>query len=496
MISVVAKPRLAIARLWHEGNSFSPVATTLNDFRAREWAAGEDAQRFYRGTATELGAAVAFAEARSDWNVTFLRCAAAPPAGPVADAAFEAIRDDIVSALAPARWDAVYLSLHGALITPTRPAADLDLLRGVRRAIGNATLAASFDLHANLGAPVLDLVDVAVGYRTYPHTDMHETGARALSLLERTVGGRVAPVGALAKLPAILPSFNMRTTDGPMAEAMALADRCERRPGILAASLFGGFAYGDSPHAGPAALVYADGDRAAAEGAAAELIAALAVRRQRFRVSYPAPEAGIAQALSSTGTVAVLDPADNPLSGGIGDTPGLFRALLAARAPGVFAFFCDPAAVEAAKKAGLGAAVSLNLGGRLTEAYGPPVPFAGRVALLTDGRFVNRGPMERNLPVDLGPTAVVEDGQTKVILTARCVAPNDPAYFALHGIDLDATRLLCVKAKNHFRAAFSPMCRAIVEVDAPGPASPDLTRYPYRHVPPGMWPLNERGRAG
>ncbi len=476
---------LAIARLWHEGNSFSPVPTRLADFHRREWVRGDAAWAFYDGANTELGAAVEFARRRADWDVTFLRCAAAPPGGPVPDEDFDTIVEEIVGGLATQPWDAVYLSLHGALVTPARPAADLYLLDAARRACGKATIGASFDLHANLGPPLLDLVDIAVGYKTYPHTDMFEAGAEALRLLALTAEGRVRPAGALAKLPAILGSFNMRTTDGPMAEVMALAREWRRKPGILEATVFGGFAYGDSPHAGPSALVYADGDRPLAEAAAGELIAALAARRGRFRVSLPDPASGIAQALATPGAVAVLDPADNPLSGGIGDTPGLFRALMDLRptVPAVFAFFCDPEAVAAAHRAGIGGAIDRPLGGRLTGQFGPPVPFAGTVERLTGGRFRNVGPMETHLPVDLGRTAVLTAGPLKAIVTESCQSPNDPAYFALHGIDLGATRLLCAKAKNHFRAAFQPILAAIVEVDAPGPASPDLTLYPYRHVP-------------
>ena len=98
--------------------------------------------------------------------------------------------------------------------------------------------------------------------------------------------------------------------------------------------------------------------------------------------------------------------------------------------------------------------------------------------------------METNLPVALGRTAVLDVGGIWVIVTETCQSPNDPGYFALHGIDLAATRLLCVKAKNHFRAAFGPLCSAIIEVDAPGPASPDLSRYHFRHLPPGLRPAH------
>jgi microcystin degradation protein MlrC len=187
------------------------------------------------------------------------------------------------------------------------------------------------------------------------------------------------------------------------------------------------------------------------------------------------------------------------MSGGIGDTPGLFRALLAARPrmdsslPIAFAFFWDPELVARARAAGVGADLGCRLGGRLTADFGQPVETAARVARLTGGRFINRGPMERGLPVDLGPTAVLNvasggsDG-IEVIVTSACVSPNDPAYFALHGIDPGRLGLLCVKAKNHFRAAFAETFAAILDVDTPGPAALDLARLPFRQVPPERLP--------
>ena len=181
----------------------------------------------------------------------------------------------------------------------------------------------------------------------------------------------------------------------------------------------------------------------------------------------------------------MLDPGDNTLSGGIGDTPGLFRATIEARPEGpvVFAFFHDPGIVEAAHRVGAGATIDVALGGRKTAIWGPPVETRAKVARLTDGRFVNRGPMETNLVVELGRTAVLDVDGIAVIVTKRCRAPNDPAYFELHGIDLAATRLLCVKGKNHFRAAFEAQCAALTEVDAPGPACLDLGQLPFRHAP-------------
>ncbi len=233
-------------------------------------------------------------------------------------------------------------------------------------------------------------------------------------------------------------------------------------------------------------MALADGDRAAAEAAARDLAAGIAERREAFFITLPSPEEGIAQALAApSGLVAVLDGADNPFSGGIADTPALFAALLAARAdvPSVFAFFHDPGVAAEAHRRGMGGRLDCSLGGRLTADYGAPVAVAARVERLTDGRFVNRGPMQTNMPIALGRTAVLEIEGIRVIVSENSWAANDPAYFELHGIDLAATRLLCVKGKNHFRAAFEARCAALIEVDAPGPACLDLGQLPFRHAP-------------
>jgi microcystin degradation protein MlrC len=485
---------LAVARLWYEGNSFSPVLTGLQVFEAREFFQGNAAKDFYRGTKTEIGAVVDFAERNRDWSVEFLLCAAAPPGGPMTHDAFAEIRDTILDGLGRDQWDAVYLSLHGATITESDPTPELDLLKQVRHVIGRTPLAVTFDLHANLGQAMIDCVDIAVGYKTYPHIDMAEVGARAIALAVDTVEGRIRPFCALAKVPAILTSFNMRTTDGPMKELADLAGEWRRRDGILDASVFGGFAYGDSPFAGASALVTADGERALAQDAAQELAREIAARRDRFVVTLPSPEKGIARALAMTGDgpVAVVDPADNPLSGGIGDTPTLFRALLDAKpkVPVVFGFFFDPTLVERAHREGAGAVLDAKLGGRITDAFGAPIPVKARVLKLTDGKFRNLGPMEHNLPVDLGKTALLEVKGIQVIVTERCQTPNDPGYFALHDIDLAEVGLLCVKAKNHFRAGFTPFTRAIIDVDCPGPAASNLRHYRFRHAPKGLYPLN------
>ena len=488
----MTKRKLAVARLWYEGNSFSPSVTGLDIFQTRDWGIGESARALYRGTTTEIGAVLAFEAAHPDWEVTYLRCAAAPPGGPVADDAFEAIRDEIVAGLAHETWEAVYLSLHGAMITVSNPIPELDLLRAVRDVIGGTPLAVSFDLHANLSEAMLDEIDIATGYKTYPHVDKDTIATQALTCLAAMVKGRVKPTGAIAKVPAIYTSFNMRTTDGPMAEMARLAEDWRAQPGVLEAAVFGGFAYGDSPFAGPSAMVFTDNDPVLAQRAAETLAAEMGARKSRFDIKPPSPSDAIAQALATPGDkpAAVTDPADNPLSGGIGDTPGLLRALLAAKpdVPSVFGFFWDPDLVARAKAAGIGVTIDAQFGGRVSDKFGAPIFARAQVLALTDGRFRNIGPYDHHLEVDVGATAMFDVEGIRVIVSSGCQTPNDPAYFALHGIDLAQVGLLCVKAKNHFRAGFTSLTRCIVECDAPGPAGVSLEHYDFRHAPRELLP--------
>ncbi|WP_424810870.1 M81 family metallopeptidase [Roseococcus sp. YIM B11640] len=477
-------PKIAVARLWFEGNSFSPVPTPLAAFQGREWTAGTEALRLYRGTATELGAVDAFLAERPDWSATILRCTAAQPGGPMTDDAYDAWISEVEAGLSEGGFDGVYLSLHGACLTESDPEADLTTIRRVRALIGpQVKLVASFDFHGNMSPQVAALLDGASVYRTYPHVDMDRAAMRALLLLERGLAGE--PIhGAIAKLPVVLHSFHMRDADGPMAEVWAEAWRAERKP-ILDASLFGGFAWGDTPTAGPSAMVWAE-DHRSARALARELVAEIDRRRDRFAVTLPTPEEALEKALAApAGLVALLDPADNPLSGGVADTPGLLRVLLGAKlqVETVYCFLHDPEAVMAAQQAGVGGAIARPLAGRTTSDFGPPVPFTGVVETLTAGQFLNTGPMEHGAPVDLGPTAVLRAGKLRVVITSRKEAAVDPAFFELHGIDLSGVRILANKAKNHFRAAFASRCSAIVECDTPGPAALDLLALPFRHVP-------------
>ena len=471
-----AKKRLFVARFWYEGNAFCLQSADKADFERREWRRGQAAIDAAKGHATELAAVADFqAHHGEDWEVFASRCASAQPSGPIVHAFYEQFEREVLEDLADQHWDAIYLSLHGASITDRDKNPDLRLVRAIRELHPETPIGVSFDLHANISPELPPLLNISATYRTYPHIDMRETAERCLSNLRRTRDGEISPVVAFRNSGEWLQSAMMRTDAGPMADMQELAMNLIKGD-IIDVALQGGFPYSNSPSCGAAVWVWADKNAARAQETLDGVFYAYESRFHEFSPALIAPSEGIQQALQVEGLVAVTDPADNPLSGGIGDTPELFRALVesAVAVPTVFASFADPAIVASARAVGVGGTMGVSLGGRLTSFYGAPVELAVTVERFSSGQFVNTGPMETGLTVECGPTAVLRHANIQIIVTTYVAPCNDPAFFELHGIDLLATRLLCVKAKNHFRAAFDGLCASIVDVDAPGPAMLDL----------------------
>lgn len=494
--------RIAVARLWFEGNRFSPVETTLDDFARREWRRGDAAVAAARGTESELAAVASMIDddrSRPSTRIDVLRCASAAPGGPIDERVFVRWLDEVVADLSRSTPDGMYLSLHGAAITTGRDTPELDALRAIRAVLGpDRPLVATFDLHANLDPAIVAPLDFATGYRTYPHVDMRETAARALAWLHARLAGAPPMHGAVVPLGMMLPSFGMRTDDAPMRMLLALARDAEhgatRTGHALDTTLLGGFPYADTPCTGASAMAWST-DAGLAARTARTLADAMAARADDFAPRLLGAREGVLRALAAGGPAAVTDPADNPLSGGAGDTPMLFATLLAMRRerggpvqalpPGAIAFaaFTDLSVVAGARAAGMGATLDASLGARHGATFGAAVPVRARVLRITDGRFENIGPMERGAAVDVGPSAVLDVEGIEVVVTTAAAIANDPGFFALHGIDVATRRLLVVKAKNHFRAGFASRLAAIVDVDCPGPAAADLSTLPFRRAP-------------
>ena len=419
------------------------------------------------------------------------------PGGLIPNADYVVLRKEFLDRLAQARKDGpidgVLLDLHGAMVVEGIDDGEGDLLQAVRGAVGSVPIAVTLDFHANVTRTMVETATLLHGYKTYPHVDMDARGREAALRLADVAGGRLRPTVAFRQPPMLPPIAGQATARGPMRRLYDLADTMERRPGVISISVFAGFPLADIHDAGLSIYVATDRDQALADALADELAeAAWALRREFLHTALSVKDA-VARALALDGRPVVLaDIADNTGGGAAGDTTGILRELLRVGArSATVACLWDPPAARACADAGVGATVSLAVGGRIDPRHGAPLAVTGRVRTLSDGRFVHKGPMCRGLEGRLGTTAVLDVNDVKIILISHRWQTLDPEMIRFVGIDPAAEKLLVVKSSVHYRAAFEPIARAILEVDAPGLSSSNLGRFPFAHVRRPIFPLDD-----
>jgi microcystin degradation protein MlrC len=486
--------RVFIAMLSHETNTFSTLATDRRQFETRELRYGGEVLEVYRGTGTCLGGMIDGAAARGLTLLPSL-AAAASPAGRVSKEFYEDARARICGDLrAAGRLDGVLLDLHGAMVPETLDDGEGDLLRAVREVVGaEIPVGVTLDFHANVTAEMVRHATLLHGYKTYPHIDMGERGREAAERVADVLSGKIRPSVAFRQPRLLPPIASQRTARGPMRRLYDLADEMERDPRVISVSVFAGFPLADIHDAGLSIYVATNNDAALAAKLADQLEAVAWEHRREF-VHHAVPvRDAVAEALAlDVRPVVLADIADNTGGGAAGDGTEILRELLRVEAPSAtVACLWDPQAAAACTRAGLGATLTMDVGGKVDDRHGAPVTMTGRVSALSDGNFVHTGPMLRGLPGRLGPTAVLQTGGVKVILISHRWQTLDPEMIRLVGIDPSDERVVVVKSTIHYRAAFEPIAARIIEVDAPGLSSSNLDRYAFERVRRPIFPLDD-----
>ncbi|MGF1610326.1 MAG: M81 family metallopeptidase, partial [Kiloniellales bacterium] len=356
--------RLLVAMLKHETNTFSPVPTDLQRFD--DWILhwGNAAQGALGGTNTPLAAFLDLA-AEAGADVVTPVAAEAMPSGPVQNAAYERLSGAILEELKRGGFDAALLDLHGAMVTESEPDGEGALLERMRTIAPDLPIAVACDLHANLTRRMVENCTALMGFKTYPHLDMYETGRRVGRILLDGLAGKVTPVMAWGSAPLLAQTLCMGTDDAPMGPLQAMT-YTEEQGAVLGATVFGGFPLADIPDAGLSAVVVANGDHAAAQASCDRLLDAAWAQHEAFIYQGQPLAEAVARAKEITeGPVVLLDHADNCGSGGTTDCMTVIREVLRQGLEDVaVAAVRDPEAVAAMAAAGVGAEVTLELGGR------------------------------------------------------------------------------------------------------------------------------------
>lgn len=490
--------RILIAQFAHETNTFSRLPTTIEDYRRRWLLEGDAIVPRFRGTRTEIGGLIDYA-GQAGWDLVPTVAANATPSGKLTRETWETIRDMILAhARKAGKVDAVVLALHGAMVSETEDDAEGALLEALRGVLGMAVpMVATLDLHANATPRMAKNANALISYRTYPHVDQYERAQQAAALVDRMLEGKAKAQTLIVQPPAISGADHGRTVQpGPMRDLLAMADAFEKEAGIHVVSIQAGFTPADIEWTGPSVAVSHEPEKAErARAIAEELSREIWRRRKEETVAYRS----IAEVMAAVkaddgkgGPLVVADGTDNPGGGGYGDATNMLRALIdgGARDAAVGHVY-DPPAVQAARKAGAGRTFRVSLGGHIDPQFGAPIEVDAYVQSLSDGAFINEGPMGKGTRSEMGPTAVLRIGEVEVIVISNRLQNTDLQTFASQGIDPAARRVLVVKSVHHFRAAYAPIAREVMVVDSGALCTPDPKRFIYTKVRRPIWPLDE-----
>jgi microcystin degradation protein MlrC len=494
--------RFVTAVMRHETNTFSPVPTLLADFGrigpTDGPARGDTALRVYRDTNNPVAAFIDLAAAQNA-ELIFAIAANAHPSAPAPDGIVDLCCDAILDAIAPG-CDGLFLDLHGAMVTQGHSDGEGELLRRIRAVAPDLPIAVALDFHTNLSAAMVDNATVITGYRTYPHIDMYETGARAGRTLIRALDGEIAPIMVWHSLPMLTHMNRHAPSMAPMRDMYAKAIAAETSGAVLNASIFGCFPLADIPHVGLSAIIVADGARDAGAQEGERLLYDILnegwERREEFVFTIEPVAESIRHAKQlDGGPVLLIDHGDNTGSGGNTDVMTVLAEVIEQGLENVCAGpFCDPESVAQMIDAGVGARVTIQLGGKMAMPAmglaGQPLKVTGIVRRITDGQFTVTGPMFTGVAMNIGRCAVLDTGQIEILISEGRYEPFDTGAFTHAGIDPARKDFVLLKSRQHFRAGFEPLAKHIVMVSGPGTCTSDYSLFPWRNIRRPIFPLD------
>ena len=467
-------PRIAVGGFLHETNTFAPTKATYDDFvHGGGWPAmaqGADVLRVMRNINIGLAGFVEAAEAQGWEMVPTISCGASPCAHVTRDAYERIVKVLVEGIKAAGKLDAVYLDLHGAMVTEHLDDGEGEILRRVREVIGKELpLVVSLDLHANVTPEMVEHADALIAYRTYPHVDMAETGRAAARHVALLLRSKQKFAKAFRQLPFLIPISWQCTSDQP---TKGIYQKLAALQGeaVPTLSFAPGFPAADFAHCGPSVFAY--GRTQADADAAADNIAALVESHEDdFDGLIYTPDDGVRHAMELAKTaskpIIIADTQDNPGAGGDSDTTGMLRALVRNKASrAALGVINDPESARAAHAAGVVATVTLDLGGKSGIPNDAPYRETFVVEKLSDGKFVAAGPYYRGRDMDMGLSACLRIGDVRVVVGSYKAQLADQSMYRYVGIEPTAEQLL--------------ICAA------PGAMPADTAELPWTRLRPGI----------
>ncbi len=459
--------RIAIGGIATECCTFSPLLAGLDYFRVRRGA--------------ELLAGYPFlANFEAEYIATLQ--ARAIPGGSVEMSAYQTLKGEFIALLRQAgRLDGLYLDMHGAMNVYGMDDAEGDWITAAREVVGlDCLISASFDLHANISQREIDKLDMLTTFRTAPHVDVEETREKSFTMLMTCLREGIRPQMAYIPVPVVLPGEKTSTEWEPGLSLYASLPEIDHIPGVMDASVFVGYVWADEPRA-HATIVVTGTDSTVIQREAAKLAQTYWDIRDQFR--FGVPDGSIDECIqwaleAPEQPVFISDSGDNPTAGGVGDMPLFLERLLALHVPdAVVASIADAEATEVCYMAGVGAEVTVSLGGKLDHIHGKPLAITGIVKFLHQTDDLN----DRQV--------VLQIGGVQVIVTQRRRPYHYIADFQRLGIEPDDHKIVVVKVGYLVPELKAAARKAFIAL-SPGAVDQAIARLPFQRIQRPIYPLD------
>lgn len=488
-------PRLAVLELTLEANTFSTRKTTIASMDADGGIVrGQEMTERYAGS-TATAAGFLDPQAGPDVEIVPLAGFRGGANGEFTAAAYDEATGELVTALRnDGPFDAVLLSLHGAAVAENAENADLETAARVRAAVGpSVPIGVVLDMHCNIGAALLDTVDVLRIYQTNPHVDARDRALECRAMVLEMLRGAPRPATAFAALPLVINIVRQDTSREPLAAILARCRELEQAEGMLDVSLAEGFPYADVAQMGVSVVASHRSSPAAARAAVTEIAKLAWDSREDLQGTGVTPEQALLRLdRRRTGRpVLLLDVGDNVGGGSRGDSTTILSQAVRMGCGDLLLSLWDPETVAGLAGAAIGDRVNVSAGGRSAEQEGVPQPLTATLIARSDGRYEDPGPTHGGFRhYDAGPTVALRtDDNIVVVLTSLSTGTTSPAQFRSLGIEPGDFAGIVAKGVNSPKAGFSPICGEQVMVDTPGVTRLSVEKFRYVRRRRPMFPF-------
>ena len=521
--------RIPVLGISHETNTFSRVPADYDQFVKSGILRG---QEIFNKFGESLYTIAGYVEASRTlgFELVPLMYAQTGPIGTITKDAYDRLTKEMFDMLREqGPWDAVLISNHGAAVSEEFPDMDGAFTQTVREIVGpDIPIGITLDMHANVSKAVVANTDVCVVWRTNPHLDPKPRGRKCAELVYRAAKGEIKPVQWIEMPPLVVNIVRQFTGEEPMKSLVADCLEANGRPKVLDTSVAEGYPYADVEEMGMSWVAIADGDPAAAREAAvwmaqrawpkrealntpvSDIREALEMAQRRYRGPRrlgevdEIPSDGTALAAPDTvetadgkaprnGPIVLMDVGDNIGGGSSADSTFI---LAEAKKMGVKSFLqslYDPESVAACVRAGVGAQVTLDVGGKTDDMHGTPVRVTGTVRTIVDGRWEDTGPTHGGYRhYYAGPSVRLdtEDGHT-LVLTSRRSGNTSRYQMYSAGIIPEQFQVVVAKGVVSPRPAYQPIAGEVVLVNTPGVTTADLSYFTYHRRRKPLYPFEE-----